>query len=464
MKKLILLIPFLLIAYVNVSVNKQKVYPGEEVVFTIQASGNDIKFPNIKKIAHFPVQGTAIMQNITILNGNMQKNISKSYIFFPTKDVTIPSFEVFIDNKAYKTKPIHIKVLKPVQSKDANFKLLLSVNKQQAYIEEPLIFSIEFFQKDNINPQSIEIRRPNFDNFFTKKLSTKTFKKDGYTITKYNFLLIPQKTGNFQIGPILAKIGYLKQEKTNDPFFNLIATSIKYKNIFSNEINVSIKPIPKNTIFGEFNASLISDKTKVKANEPVNVTLNIKGCGDFYNLPQFKLNIPNVTIYPHKPIINTFIKDNTLCGEYTKNFTVISDHNISIKPIEFNSFKTKIIHIKTNPLLIEVKSYTPKYHSPKIITKEKVIYKVKKDYTLSIIMLVVGILIGFGISKIEIKKEPSVIKKIKKANDKELFNILLEYSNNPQIEEILKKLEENIYQNKKNRINKREIIKILKNL
>jgi len=57
-----------------------------------------------------------------------------------------------------------------------------------------------------------------------------------------------------------------------------------------------------------------------------------------------------------------------------------------------------------------------------------------------------------------------IIKKIKKANEKELFNILLEYSYHPEIEKILKDLEENIYNNKNNKINKKEIIKIIKSI
>ena len=38
------------------------------------------------------------------------------------------------------------------------------------------------------------------------------------------------------------------------------------------------------------------------------------------------------------------------------------------------------------------------------------------------------------------------------------------YSNNKQIEKILKDLEKNIYKNQNNPINKKEIIKIIKNL
>jgi sporulation-control protein spo0M len=331
MKKIIFLLPIILFAFVNVSVNKKSVYPGEEVVFTIEASGNNIEFPTINNIGSFPVQGSAVSQNITILNGNMQKSISKSYIFFPTKSVTIPSFNVKIDSKIYKTKPIKITVTKAKMTKDANFKLKLSVNKTHAYISEPIIFKIIFFQKEGTTPQSIEIQKPKFSDFFTRQISKKEYKKDNFNITEYSFLLIPQKEGNYKIGPILAKIGYLvKETPFNDPFFNLMSASLKYKTIFSNDLNITVKSIPKSAVFGDFKVSIKANKTTIKPNEAVKVNLVIKGCGDFYDLPDFKLNLSDATVYENSPKINTYIKDNKLCGEYNKEFSIISNNNIKI--------------------------------------------------------------------------------------------------------------------------------------
>jgi hypothetical protein len=472
MKKLILLLPILLLAYIHVNVNKKTVYPGEEVVFTIEATGNDIKFPNIKDIEGFPVQGTAITQNITILNGNMQKSVSKSYIFFPTKNVTIPSFSVIVDSKTYKTKPIKITVTKPKESKNDNFKIKLSSDKKKVYIGEPVIFNIKFFQKEGTSPQSIEIQKPNFNDFFSKQISKKEYQKNGYSITEYSFLLIPQKAGNYKIGPILAKIGYLSKDTPfNDPFFNLVTASLKYTNIFSNEVDINVSAIPQNSVYGQFKASLSADKTETDANEPVKITLKINGCGDFYDLPDFKLNIPKATVYENSPKINTFIKNSKLCGSYTKEFTVISNQNLSIPSIEFKSFDGKIHSVKTNSLFITVHNKnSTKKTSPFITAKNitpKVVYKTKTNYILLLLVFATGIIVGVLITyllKLKLPQNDEIISKIKKADEKELFNILLEYSYIPEIEKTLKALEENIYCNKQNKINKKEIIKIIKKL
>jgi hypothetical protein len=471
MKKILLfLIPILMFAYVNVSVNKKTVYPGEEVVFTIEATGNSINFPVIKNIGGFPVQGTAVTQNITILNGNMQKSVSKSYIFFPTKSVTIPSFTVNIDGKNFKTGPIKITVTKPKESTNKNFKLKLSVNKTKVYIGEPVIFKIKFFQKEGTSPQSIEIQKPNFNSFYTKQISKKEYEQNGFNVTEYSFLLIPQKTGEYKIGPILAKIGYLsKQSPFQDPFFNLMTSTLKYTNIFSNQVDINVSSIPANSVYGNFKAYFSADETEVNADEPVKITLNINGCGDFYDLPDFKLNIPNATVYENSPKIKTFIKNGSLCGTYTKEFTLISNQNVSIPPVVFKSFDGKLKTVKTNQLFINVKN-AKKTQPVHMISKQnvqKIIYKTKTNYILLSLIFIIGVIVGIlSVYLINLKTSQNndLIKQIKKADEKELFNLLLEYSYYPEIEKILKDLEENIYSGKKHKIDKKKIIRLIKSI
>ena len=266
-------------------------------------------------------------------------------------------------------------------TKNPNFKLKLLVDKTNAYIGEPIIFKIKFFQKEGTTPQSIEIQKPVFSDFFTKQISKKEYQKDNFNITEYSFLLIPQKKGNYHIGPIMAKIGYLARDNTfNDPFFNMMTSTLKYTNIFSNELNLTVKSIPKNALFGDFKAFFKADKTTTNSNEPVKVNLIIKGCGDFYDLPDFKLNLSNTTVYENSPKIKTHIKNNKLCGVYNKEFTLLSNNNIEIDPITFKTFdgnNTKII--KTNRLLITVKNshnsistITEPKKQPKV--KEKIVY------------------------------------------------------------------------------------------
>jgi len=466
MKKLILLLPIILLAFVNVTVNKKNVYPGEEVVLTIEATGNDIRFPNITKIGNFSVQGNAVTQNITILNGVMQKKVTKSYIFFPTKTVTVPSFEIYVDGKTYKTEPIKIVVTKPKQSHNPNYKLQIGANKTDVYIGEPIIFKIKYYQKANQTPQSIEIQKPDFNDFFSRLFNKREYQEGDFLVSEYDYLLISQKSGNYQIGPIMAKIGYLTNTSpVNDPFFNITASTLKYITVFSNSVKITSKPIPQDSIYGKFKASLSVDKTVAKADTPITATLKITGCGDFSDMPDFTLNVNNATLYPQKPILKTYIKHNSLCGEYIRKFTIVSDKDFTIKPLSFKAFDgKKVTLVKTAQIKIKILG-SPKKSTDNIVEPQKIIIKKSVNYIYILLAFFVGLIIGFLSRYVKItKNEPTIIQKIKKANQKELFNLLLPYSNDSRIETILKRLERNIYNGENNKIDKKEIIKIIKDL
>lgn len=472
MKKIVLLIiATIIFANVTVKINKTNITQGDEVVFTITAEGKHVKLPDIDKIGPYKVEGSANSENITIINGEMHSTVSRSYIFYPLKDITIPSFKVIIDGKTFYTKPIHIKVSKLKKIKDKNYDLSLFLDKNETYLGEGRILTIKFSQSLNVNPQSIQIQRPNLNDFLVKQISTKSYIQNDKKITIYKFLIIPQKSGIFTIGPIVANIGILQKENPfDDPFFS--AAFIKYKRIISNNITLKVKPIPKNSLWGNFQIFLKSNKSETLANTPVQIVLEIDGCGDFYDMKDFKLNIPNATIYEKKPILKTSIKNNKLCGTYKKEFTVISPNDINISGIKLLEFNGSLHKVKSNSLFIKIKNSTlnskpPKienFTQSKIITKTKTIYKT--NYLLIFISFIFGLLTGVILTKFfKLKnKNNNITDKIKKANDKELFKLLLPYSENKEIEEILKQLEENIYKNAKNKIDKKRIIKILKNL
>ncbi|GAX87046.1 conserved hypothetical protein [Lebetimonas natsushimae] len=470
MKKIILLIAaMILLANVTVKINKTNITQGDEVIFTITAEGKNVKLPDIDKIGPYKVEGSANTENITIINGEMHSKVSRSYIFYPLKNITIPSFKVTVDGKTYYTKPITIKVSKLKKTKDKDYDLSLFLDKNETYLGEGRILTIRFSQSIDANPQSIQIQRPNLNDFLVNQISTKTYVQNNKKITVYKFLIIPQKSGKFTIGPIIANIGILQKENPfDDPFFS--AAFVRYKRIVSNNIILNVKPIPQNSIWGKFKITLKTDKTEVLANTPVKITLELKGCGDFYDMKDFKLNIPNATVYEKKPVFKTFIKNNKLCGIYKKEFTVISPHDINISSIKLLEFNGTLQEVKSNPIFIKVENSmlnpnkTDKienFTTSNITTKT--VYKT--NYLLILISFIIGLLTGLILYKLiqkKNKKEKDIIEKIKKADEKELFKLLLPYSENKEIEVILKQLEENIYKGAKHKIDKKGIIKILK--
>ena len=467
MKNLKLLLAFLMpiilfAANVSVSVNKTHLNTGEELIITIHAQGHNVKFPNITQIDGVNIVGNSRADNISVINGKMKESISQSYILYPLKSITIPSFSIIVDSKTYHTKPIKITVQEPKQTK-GDFELDVNISKKTLYLGENAILTMKFIQTKNAD--SINIQKPVIKNFVLKEIKNYSIIKNHKKISIFKFLLIPQKSGEYNIGPFVASIGYIVNT-TPQGFMGLNIATMQYKNIYSNKLNIKVKEIPLNSVFGNFKLNLKVQKTTLKTNEPNKVTIFLKGCGDFYSIGNFKLNIPNATVYSSKSIKHLEIINNKLCGNFSQTFTILSQYNYTIPQIKFTEFNGTLKTLSTKPVHVNVFTTYINFHRHKqnrpIIKVIKKIFPLRNIIIIALISFVIGIIIGYLFYIISNKNKE--FNEIKKANDKELLNILKKYEDNPKIKEFMQKLEENIYKNASNHINKKDIIKIIKTI
>jgi len=158
------------------------------------------------------------------------------------------------------------------------------------------------------------------------------------------------------------------------------------------------------------------------------------------------------------------IINNKFCGTYEQNFTIVSDTNYTIPSFTLKEFNGITKTISTKPIKVHVIGFVKQYKAKeKDMQKNDVIVTKKENY--NILFFIIGIVIGsigtFLLLNFK-RKEKDIYSKIKSANQKELFNLLIPYSNDEYIKETLKKLEENIYKNSNHKIDKKLIIKRLK--
>jgi len=143
----------------------------------------------------------------------------------------------------------------------------------------------------------------------------------------------------------------------------------------------------------------------------------------------------------------------------------------------FDGISKSVKQITTKPIKIAIKGDEKgEIASPsaikeiKTITKEKTTIEEKKGFHMEYIDWILGFLMGCIVTYMVIQKTPKVKKKgelsleekIKKAKkEKELFDILLPYSQDQQIAIFIKQLEGNIYLNQKNKIDKKALLELL---
>ncbi len=410
-----------LLANVTASVDKRNVIEGDNASFSIKASGGNVKFPDIKNIDGDDIEAVSSSQNISIINGNYQKTITKTYVFTPTHSLTIPSYKVIVDNQAVYTKPIKIKVVKDTKT-DKDFKLEL-IAKKTAIVNYPNIITLKFYQKSNVNVDSVALSFSKGDYEIKPASNEKDYYKGVYKVAEVKYKFIPKKEGNITLRAII-KLGFRTQQV--DPF-GFVVAGMRYKTL-SKSITINAKKV-YNGLIGDYNLSMKVDKSSANANEPVNAVLTIKG-SNLNEIGDIKLNIPNVTIYDDKPKIQNNI--------YTKKFVLLADNNYTIPPVELSFYSIKDKKVKTlstKPINITIKNAKPmsimttqKECKSQIITKKIVEYK--NNYILAVILFIVGIIIGYFIPK----------RKMKLELPKNLYNKLLPYADNPKIKEILEKL------------------------
>lgn len=487
MKKIILitiLLSISLFATVSATVSQTEVVRGDEVTLNLSASGDDIKFPPINDIAGYSIESSGQSQSITIINGQTTKTLTRSYTFTPLKSITIPSYDIEVDGKVEKTKPINIKVVSQSSSNglSPSFSLRIISNKSEAYVGEPITLKIIFKQKRDERIEGIQFAPPSFPGFWAKTDGKDRKEVVGnYIIHNLTYILIPQQPGKYKIPAV--KVSIAKMVHTQDAF-SFMLQSLRWKNIYSNELEINVKPLPASvSVYGHFRISAKVDKTVVNANEPVNLTLTLSGSGNIDDINDFDLKIPSATVYSNKAKRSSYLESGEYKGKMVQKFAIISDKSYTIPPIKFKYFDKndkRVKTIETKPIKIEVKGSSAVATTPHTIVEKntppattatkrevKVVYKEKSPMQ-KWIYFAAGLLLGILLSllgKILRYKKPTnenspLSYKIKHAkDDKELLKILLPLSHNSQIKEIVDKLEENIYMNKNHKIDKKELSK-----
>ncbi len=481
---------------VSVTVNPPAVYAGENVSFTISADGDKILFPDISEIDGSTIEGTSSSQSTSIINGDVSRQVAKTYTFTPQKSITIPSYKVVIDGKTYHTKAQKVSVLKPQASKKGSeFLIETAVDKKEARVGEAINLTVTFKQRLDAKANKLELGEPKLEDFWIKKVDNIEKKTEGqYIAQKLHYILFPQKSGDYTLPAIQASIGKVVQTRGraggmfndpffNDPFFSSMTRQLKWKKIFSNQIKLHIKPLPDNLeLYGDFKISANVDKQTVKANKPVNLTITINAQGNVDDIKKFNLDIDNAIVYADEPQIKSIMNQESYGGTFTQKIAIVSDKDYTIPPLTLHFFDKKTNKpktIQTDPIAIKVTGGTqmaasqpPKVeelnHHDKPTAKvvqtspQKVIVE-KEESSLKYLFLLMGILLGavgaYTLQTFQAKRsktEPDIIKNIKKAKtDKALFETLLPYAKEGElISQTLQQLEENLYKKTMHKIDK----------
>ncbi len=358
-----------------------------QVVFELNAEGENFRGPDFAgwRVLNGPMSSTN--SSIQVINGKMSQSYTQSFTYILSADkegtLTIGSASVMVDGKKYTSEPLSIKVLagnaqtgnngrqqgvqQGVSDKDVFLKAI--PNKTSAVIGEQVIVTYRIYTRVPISSVNVS-KLSSFGGFWMKNLlddndalqqSTTTIDGEEYVVADVRKVaLFPQKTGKLKIDPMeLECVAQIRTQPDrrrsrdpfesffNDPFFNRGISNVQ-KTLESEALEINVQPLPtagKPNNFtgavGQFGLESAIDRTNVKTNEAVNLSLTVSGTGnlELIDLPR-PVFPPDFEVYDPKSSTQLKTGANGVSGSKKTEFLFIPrvPGDFTIDPVPFTYY------------------------------------------------------------------------------------------------------------------------------
>lgn len=362
------------------------------LTFSLNKEGKDLKLP--PEISNFEVlYGPAVSESHStqIINGRVssENSYAYTYILMPKKTgtFTIGSASVSVDGKTYKSNPLNIKVVagstqnsggnssqqrgvpRPtgngtVTANDAFIRAIVS--KNSVYEQEGFTVTFRLYTRFNVQNFG-KIEFPEFEGFMVEEIELPSNQR--LTVEQYNgktyycadlrkTLLFPQRSGKITIpsGKIEMVFSVPSGQRV-ESFFGTQEIDVDVsKTMTTNPISITVKPLPINrpasfaNAVGEFSIAPSISTQKIRANEPINIVLEISGTGNLKLVQNPTVNFPS-NFESDEPDVNNNLQvtTNGLTGFKKIEYTAIPRYegNYTIPPIKFSYFDLRTGTFKT---------------------------------------------------------------------------------------------------------------------
>jgi len=316
------------------SVNKTTVGQNErfQVDFTMNnADANQVNGFRGPVFKDFRVlNGPQTQTSIQIINGKVSGSKTFTYNLMPRElgEFTIGTAQINYQGKQYQSKPIKIKVVKAAQQSNKsssggvsnedlakNVFIRANVDKTKIYKGEQVTLTYKLYNRLNISSPQIS-KLPTYNGFWAEELETSNtinFQIEMYKGERYRAAVIkkvalfPTKSGPLTITPFELRIPVqIKKKRSsnnsvfddffNDSFFG-VSETVNY-DAKSNAIKLEVLPLPEqgkpesfSGAVGDFSINGSMDKSDIKTNESVTISILARGKGNIklLDIPEIKL-------------------------------------------------------------------------------------------------------------------------------------------------------------------------------
>ena len=357
----------------NLSKNSLGINERVKVDFIMDKDGDNFTPPEFDNFRI--VSGPSQSIKNSWING--KRSYSKTYTYFlsPIKkgNFKIGQASIEVDGEIYKTMTLNIVVTtavdKPINPNDPsyiadnNIHLVAEVSNTSPYLNEPVSIIYKLYWKPDLGiTNTRELDAPRYANFWSSKIDiTPTAENGIYKGEAYRYavmrqtVLYPQRIGELSIEPLVYDIAV--QVPTNRRNIFGQVTNRVNKTVSAGKLKINVKPLPDkgrpnnfSGAVGKFDFLVSTSKKELLFSEAFQLTLEIKGIGNFnlFNLPA--VNLPSsLEVYEPERLekINTNFLG--LKGSIKDQYTIVpsSPGKYAIPRISFSYFDPKDSQYKT---------------------------------------------------------------------------------------------------------------------
>lgn len=355
------------------------------IEFTMNRNGDNFTPPNFQGFT--VVMGPSQSISNSWINGVRTFSQSYIYILQPTSKGkhTIGAATVDIEGRTYRTKPIEITVTGEVQNpsidKNSNdiaresFFLLAEVSKPNPYLNEAVTVIYKLYVGNQIALNSLEwLTTPKYPNFWSQDLKMQQYEigdcnyqgKPYRCITVKKVVLYPQKAGVLTLEPLtmdaVLSVPTGQRDFFGRPYYEEVSRRVTSGNRTLNvkELPQEGKPDSFGGAVGDFSFNVTTNKLTLKANESLQLKVEVSGSG---NLKLFDLPKPifpsSLEVYApeQKDDISTTLQG--MNGRVEHTYTIVPEYKgkypvAGLTFSYFNPVTQKYVTVKTDDLLIDV--------------------------------------------------------------------------------------------------------------
>lgn len=361
--------------------------------YVLNKEGKDLRLPDMPDfdILFGPSTSTSYSQRTVNGKTTSESSVTYTYILMAKKTgtFTIPAASITVDGSSYQSNTLRIKVLPPdetatqgappagqqrndrasagaatVSDRDAFIRAIVS--KNSVYEQEGFTVTFRLYTTLNIVNFG-KIQFPEFEGFMVEEMELPVNQqlqmeryegRNYYTADLRKTLLFPQRAGQITIpAGNLEMVFSVPSGRSVSTFFGSqeVMVDVK-KNLVTNPLAINVKPLPANkpesfaNAVGTFTLKSAVSTTNTKANEALNLTLEISGTGNMKLIRNPEVSFPdNFELYDPTVDNALNVTTNGLTGIRKITYMAIPRYegDYTIPPVEFTYFDLNTKSYKT---------------------------------------------------------------------------------------------------------------------